>query len=482
MMIHLADGRNLFLDFREKAPLKATATLFQDEAGNVVPGRSTGTWLGVGTPGTVMGLDEALAKYGTMSLRRVIAPAIALARKGYVLAPGDVAIMDHRVADFAKEPNVAATFLNHGRPFVAGERQVQPQLAATLEAIAKGGTQAFYRGAIARKVAAASSAGGGLLTEEDFARYTAVWDTPVTCHYRGYTVVAAPPPSSGGASVCQILQTIEPYPLGKWGYASVEATHVLVEAERHAYADRNTDLGDPAFVHNPVAQLLSPEHAAAIRAAIQPDRATPSSEVRGGAVAPEGVNTTHYSVLDAKGNAVSVTYTINYFFGVGKMAGDTGFFLNNEMDDFTSKPGVPNGFGLVQGSANAVAGGKRPLSSMSPTILLKDGKPYMITGSPGGSTIITTVVQSIVNVVDFGMNVQQAVDAPRFHHQWLPDQVTVEPGYLTTATQSALEKMGYSFRTGSPWGADATILVDGATGAAQGANDRRRPAGLAAGY
>ena len=248
MMIHLAGGKNLFLDFREKAPLKATATLFQDEAGNVVPGRSTGTWLGVGTPGTVMGLDEALAKYGTMSLHRRIAPAIALARQGYVLAPGDVAIMDNRVGDFAKEPNVAAIFLNHGRPFVAGERLVQPQLAATLETIAKGGTQAFYRGAIASKVAAASAAGGGLLTEEDFARYTAVWDTPVTCHYRGYTVVAAPPPSSGGASVCQILQTIEPYPLGKWGYGSVEATHVLVEAERHAYADRNTNLGDPAFV------------------------------------------------------------------------------------------------------------------------------------------------------------------------------------------------------------------------------------------
>jgi gamma-glutamyltranspeptidase/glutathione hydrolase len=430
-----------------------------------------------------MGLDEALAKYGTMSRRRVIAPAIALARQGYVLAPGDVTIMDNRVADFAKEPNVAATFLNHGRPFVAGERLVQPQLAATLETIARGGTDAFYRGAIARKVAAASAAGGGLLTEEDFARYTAVWDTPVTCRYRGYTVVAAPPPSSGGVSVCEILQTIEPYPLAKWGYGSVEATHVLVEAERHAYADRNTNLGDPAFVHNPVERLISPEHVAAIRAAILPDRATPSSEVKGGVVeSQEGVNTTHYSVLDAKGNAVSVTYTINYFFGVGKIAGDTGFFLNNEMDDFTSKPGVPNGFGLVQGSANAVAGGKRPLSSMSPTILLKDGKPFMITGSPGGSTIITTVVQSIVNVVDFGMNVKQAVDAPRFHHQWLPDLVTVEPGYLTPATQSALEKMGYSFRTGSPWGADEAILVDRVTGAVQGAHDRRRSAGLAAGY
>jgi gamma-glutamyltranspeptidase / glutathione hydrolase len=482
MLIHLHDGQNLFLDFREKAPLKADTKLFQDADGNVVPGRSTGSWLGVAVPGTVMGLNEALAKYGTMPLAKVIAPAIDLARKGYVLEPGDVKIMDGRAQGFASEPNVAAIFLNQGRPFVAGERMFQPQLANTLEMIAKGGTRAFYHGAIPEKVAAASTAGGGLLTTEDFARYTVAWDKPVLCQYRGRTVVAAPPPSSGGATVCEILQTIEGYPLANWGYGSIQATHVLVEAERHAYADRNIELGDPAFVKNPVAQLISPERATAIRARIQPDRATPSSEVRPGeAGSPEGTETTHYSVLDAKGNAVSVTYTINYLFGVGKMAGDTGFFLNNEMDDFTSKPGVPNGFGLVQGSANAVAGGKRPLSSMSPTILLQNGEPYMITGSPGGSTIITTVVQGIVNVVDFGMNAQAAVDAPRFHHQWLPDLITVEPGYLTADTQAGLEKMGYKIRAGSFWGANETILVDG-TGTVQGANDRRRPAGLAAGY
>ncbi|HEU4959707.1 MAG TPA: gamma-glutamyltransferase [Sphingomonas sp.] len=483
MVVHLASGKNLFLDFREKAPLRATAKLFQDANGKVVPGRSTGTWLGVGVPGTVMGLNEALAKYGTMPLKKVIAPAIALAEKGYVLAPGDVKILDERTKDFATEPNVAAIFLNHGQPWKAGERLVQTNLARTLKAIADKGTKAFYSGPIATKMVAASQANGGLFTMKDFARYTVQWDAPVTCRYRGYTIVAAPPPSSGGTTMCEILQIVEGYPLGQYGYGSVQATHDVVEAERRAYADRNTDLGDPAFVHNPVQRLISEAHAAKLRASILPDRATPSSEIKGGVSASEGTNTTHYSVVDAKGNAVAVTYTINYLFGVGKMAGDTGFFLNNEMDDFTSKPGVPNSFGLVQGAANSVGPGKRPLSSMSPTIVLgPNGKVFMVTGSPGGSTIITTVLQSIINVIDYGMNMKQAVDAPRFHHQWLPDTVMVEPGYLTAETQAKLEAMGYSFRPISAIGADEAILVDPKTGLLQGANDRRRPAGAAAGY
>jgi gamma-glutamyltranspeptidase/glutathione hydrolase len=277
------------------------------------------------------------------------------------------------------------------------------------------------------------------------------------------------------------LETIEGYPLAQWGYGSPDATHVIVEAERHAFADRNAALGDPAFVHNPVETLISPAHIASIRAAIAPDHATPSSQVKGAAADKEGMHTTHFSVVDAKGNAVAVTYTLNFFFGVGHIAGDTGFFLNDEMDDFTSKPGVPNDFGLVQGSANAVAGGKRPLSSMSPTILLKDGKPFLVTGSPGGSTIITTVVQSIVNIVDFGMNVQQAVDAPRFHHQWQPDLITVEPGYLSPESQARLEQMGYRFRTGATWGADEAILIADPHGPLEGASDRRRSEGAAKG-
>ena len=482
MTVHLADGRNLFLNFREKAPEAATATMFQDPQGAVVRGRSTHTYLAVGVPGTVMGLNAALAKYGTMSLKKVMAPAIALARDGYILEPGDAKILDARSQTFAEEPNVAAIFLNHGQPFKAGDRMRQPELARTLELIARGGTRAFYEGPIARAVVAASRQNGGLLTLKDFADYSVTWERPVTCDYHGYTVISAPPPSSGGTTICEVLQILQPYPLARWGYASVNTTHYLVEAERRAFVDRNADLGDPAFVRNPVAQLLSPAYAAAMRADIKPDAATPTSELKMPPAPGEGTDTTHYSVVDAKGDAVSVTYTINYLFGVGKIAGDTGFFLNNEMDDFTSKPGTPNSFGLVQGVANAVAGGKRPLSSMAPTIVLKGGRLFMVTGSPGGSTIISTTLESMINVIDFGMNMQQAVDAPRVHMQWYPDQVFVEPGYLTPATQAALEKMGYTFKIVPAWGADEAILVNPETHRLEGANDRRRSAGSAAGY
>ncbi len=482
MVIHLAGGKNIFLDFREKAPLKATPTMYQDAQGNVVPGRSTKSFLAIGVPGTVMGLNAALKKYGTMTLQQVMAPAIALAKDGYVLEPGDVKILDTRSKNFAEHPNVAAIFLNHGQPYQAGDRLAQPQLARTLELIAKGGTDAYYKGPIARAVVAASEQNGGLLTMKDFADYTVAWTRPVTCDYRGYEIVSSPPPSSGGTTVCEILQIIKPYPFAKWGYGSVMATHYLAEAERHAFADRNTDLGDPVFVKNPIRNLLSPRHAAAIRAQIKPDAATPSSEVKGSLGPDEGTHTTHYSVVDAKGNAVSVTYTINYLFGLGQIAGDTGFFLNNEMDDFTSKSGVPNSFGLVQGSINDVQPGKRPLSSMTPTIVLRKGKLFMVTGSPGGSTIISTTLESILNVVDFGMNMQQAVDAPRVHQQWLPDLVMVEPGYLTPTTQAALEKMGYTFKVIPAWGADEAILRDPKTHLLEGANDDRRTAGLAAGY
>jgi gamma-glutamyltranspeptidase/glutathione hydrolase len=481
MTVHLANGRDLFLDFRERAPLRATATMFQDKDGNVVKGLSTDTYLGVGTPGTVMGLDTALEKYGTMPLAKVMAPAIALAEHGFVLTQGDVNILDRRVKDFAKSPNVAATFLNHGKPYRAGDRLVQPQLARTLKLIASHGTDAFYKGSIARRIVAASEANGGLFTMRDFADYTVRWDTPVRCDYRGYTIVSAPPPSSGGTTICEILQVLKAYPLRNWGYGSVKATHYLVEAERHAFADRNTDLGDPDFVRNPVSRLISQAHAAAIRARIDPAKATPSSEVKGGIGSTEGTHTTHYSVVDSKGNAVSVTYTLNLLFGIAQMAGDTGFFLNDEMDDFTSKPGVPNSFGLVQGAANAVAPGKRPLSSMSPTIVLRNNRLFMVTGSPGGSTIISTTLESILNVIDFRMNMQQAVAAPRIHHQWLPDQVMVEPGYLNADSRQKLEAMGYHFHEEPAWGADEAILVEPG-GRLEGANDERRPAGLAAGY
>ncbi|MGH7023535.1 MAG: gamma-glutamyltransferase [Caulobacteraceae bacterium] len=482
MTLHLADGRNLFLDFREKAPAAATPTLFQNAAGEVVKGLSTRSYLAVGVPGTVMGLDTALAKYGTMSLKRVMAPAIALARDGYVLEPGDAKILDERADVFAKTPNAAAIFLSRGRPFEAGERLVQTDLAHTLSLIAAGGAAAFYEGPIAQAVVADSRANGGLLTAKDFADYTASWEKPVTCEYHGYTVVSAPPPSSGGTTVCEILEILGPYPLSRWGYGSVKATHYIVEAERRAFVDRNADLGDPAFVRNPVARLLSPAYANAMRADIKPDAATPTAQLKAAPAPAEGADTTHFSVVDGKGNAVSVTYTLNFLFGVGRIAGDTGFFLNNEMDDFTSKPGVPNGFGLVQGVANEVRGGKRPLSSMAPTIVLRNGRLFMVTGSPGGSTIISTTLESILNVVEFGMNIQQAIDAPRVHMQGLPDVVVTETGYLTPKTRAGLAAMGYTFRAFPSFGADEAIEIDPANGQRQGANDHRRPAGLAAGF
>ncbi|HEX8755183.1 MAG TPA: gamma-glutamyltransferase, partial [Steroidobacteraceae bacterium] len=287
---------------------------------------------------------------------------------------------------------------------------------------------------------------------------------------------------SGGTTICEILQILAPYPLGKWGYGSADALHYMVEAERRAFADRNSDLGDPTFVHDPVEELISPQHAAALRASIRADEATPSSQIKGHLATLEGNDTTDYSVVDAHGNAVAVTYTINFLFGSGYIAGDTGFFLNDEMDDFTSKPGVPNAFGLVQGTANRIEPGKRPLSSMSPTIVLHGKQLYMVTGSPGGSTIISTTLESFLNAAEFGMNVQQAVNAPRVHQQWYPDKVFVEPGLMTPAVQRRLEKMGYRFKQVKSWGADEAILVDPKTHLLEGANDRRRPAGLAAGY
>jgi gamma-glutamyltranspeptidase/glutathione hydrolase len=456
--------------------------MFQDAAGNVVPNRSTDSYLGVGVPGTVMGLDTALAKYGTMSLKQVLAPAIKLAREGYVLLPGDVAILNDSVKDFATHPNVAAIFLNRGRPFVAGQRLIQKQLAHTLEQIADGGTDAFYKGPIARAVVEASQANGGILSMQDFADYTVQWEAPIQCKYRGYTILSAPPPSSGGTTLCEILQIIAPYPLAKWGYGSVDAVHYLAEAERRAFADRNTYLGDPAFVHDPIDELLSPAHAQQLRSTILADKATPSSAIKGDLGATEGNHTTHYSVVDRYGNAVAVTYTVNFLFGIRQVAGDTGFFLNDEMDDFTSKPGVANAAGLVQGKVNQVEPGKRPLSSMTPTIVMRDGKPLLVTGSPGDATIISTTLQSILNVVDYGMNVQQAINAPRMHQQWYPQEVWIENGMLSPESREKLEKMGYRFTTIHAMGADEAILIDPRTGALEGANDRRRPAGLAAGY
>ena len=483
MLIRLANGKTAFLNFREKAPLKATPDMYLNQKGQVIPGASTRSYLAVGVPGTVMGLDTALKKYGTMTRAQVMAPAIRLARQGFVLRRGDVRFFNDRLKDFRHQPNVAAIFLHHGKPYQPGQRLVQKQLAHTLELIKDKGPRAFYQGAIAHAVVRASRAHGGILSLKDFHDYNVEWEKPVSCDYRGHRIYSSPPPSSGGTTICEILNVLKGYPMGFLGFHSARSVHYLVEAMRHAYVDRNTRLGDPDFVHNPLKKLLSARYAAHIRSEIAPYRATPSNTLGPKKLLHEGTNTTQYSIVDGQGNAVAVTYTLNRFFGTGKIAGKTGFFLNDEMDDFTSKPGVPNTFGLVQGRKNAIAPGKRPLSSMSPTIALnKQGGLYMVTGSPGGSRIITITLETLLNVIDHHMDIQAAVDAPRIHMQWLPDTVYLEPGALSPDTREKLVSWGYNFTVQQPWGADEAIVVEPGTGLLEGANDDRRPAGKAEGY
>ena len=495
MTIHLADGRNTFINFREKAPLAARADMFLDAQGKVLGDKSLTGYLAVGVPGTVMGLEMAREKFGTLPRATLMAPSIHLAADGFILTRGDVDVLNDATKAFRAQPNVAGIFLKNGNPFAPGDRLRQLDLAATLRAISDGGADVFYHGAIAAAVSAASQAHGGLLTREDFAAYTVTESAPITCPYRGYTVVSAPPPSSGGVTLCEMLQVLEGYPLDKMGFHSSAAVHVMTEAMRHAYRDRNTYLGDPDFVKNPVARLLSARNAESIRAHILRNRATPSATLQGGAASDEHATTTHYSIVDRLGNVASVTYTINDDFGAKVIAGNTGFFLNNEMDDFTAKPGFANYYGLVQGKANAIAPGKRPLSSMTPTIVLKDGKPVLVVGAPGGSRIITTVLEVIVNVIDHGMTLQQAVDAPRIHHQWMPDTIAGEPFALSADTVKALTGMGYKVVALEPWGtgnaAEAIGIAptDAASskalwfvrpGRLYGASDSRAPAGSAA--
>jgi gamma-glutamyltranspeptidase / glutathione hydrolase len=465
MLIRLHDGRERFIDFRERAPLRATATMYLDARGNVVPNASLRGWLAVAVPGTVAGLETARRQFGTMSRERLMAPAIALARDGFVLTDGDELLPD-------------------GRTPPPGTRFSQPQLARTLGLIAKNGPGVFYSGPIARAIVTASRANGGVLSMDDFRRYRVEETSPLHCSFDGYQIIAAPPPSSGGVTLCEILNIIAPYPLARWTWHDAPSIHFVTEAERLAYADRNAYLGDPDFVHDPVAQLLAPQYAATLRAKIQSQRATTSADVHPGlsTAASEGGDTTHYSIVDRQGNAVAVTYTLNDSFGADVEAGDTGFFLNDEMDDFTSKPGVPNLYGLVQGVQNAIAPGKRPLSSMAPTIVTRDGKLRMVTGSPGGSRIITIVLETLLNALVYGMDAQAAVDAPRTHMQWLPDLLQYEPGALSGTTSQQLAQMGYALRQIQSWGSAQAIVVDPKTGALEGGSDRRTPAGSAQGY
>lgn len=492
MTIRFKDGKSTFLDFRERAPLAATKTMYLDKDGKPVKGASLDGYLAVGVPGSVAGLEMAREKYGKLSRQDLMAPAIGYARDGFILNQGDAASFAGSADRLAKDPAAAAIFLKpDGKPYGIGERLVQPDLAASLAAVSEKGPDAFYKGAIADAIVKASGAKGGILAKPDFEQYAVRELKPVTCTYRGYEITSSPPPSSGGVIICEILNVLEGYPLSYLGAGSAETVHVMVEAMRHAYVDRNSALGDPDFVDNPVSKLLDKAYARDIRDKIDPFRAGVSQDLM-----PKGFGeskeTTHYSIIDDDGNAVAVTYTLNGSFGAGVVADGTGILLNNEMDDFTQKPGVPNLYGLVQGEANAIQPKKTPLSSMSPTVVAKDGKPFMVIGSPGGSRIITITLEAIVNVIDHGMNIQEAIDAPRIHHQWLPDKVYVEPFGLSPDTEKLLAGMGYHLDLADQtWGQAAGILVGGKSlaeiekgGGARynGAIDSRAASGEALGY
>jgi gamma-glutamyltranspeptidase / glutathione hydrolase len=480
MTIHLAKGDNIFLNFREKAPLKASKTMYLDAHGKVRSKQSTTGYLSVAVPGTVMGLETARQRYGTLSRQQLMAPAIRLAQQGYLVTTYDAQWFSDYAKDFRKQPSVAAIFLKKGQPYRAGERLIQRDLAHTLQEISDKGTAAFYDGPIALAIIKASQAQGGLLSLADFTHYTVQESKPIQCQYHGYTLISSAPPSSGGVTLCEMLNILDNIHLNRDNYDSLQTTRTIIEVMRYAFIDRNRRLGDPDFVNNPLSTLLSPAYAKKISERIkQAERAQQQSLP---SLVHEKKQTTHYSIVDGKGNAVAVTYTLNGFFGARVIASPTGFFLNNEMDDFAAKAGSANKFGLVQYDANTIAPGKRPLSSMTPTIIMKDGRVFMVVGSPGGPRIITAVLLTILNVIDGGMNIQQAVNKPRFHYQAKPDVISAEPLAFTPESIKKLTGMGYHIKQKAASTSVESILIDPATGLFYGANDNRRPDGAALGY
>ena len=484
MLIHLADRREeIAIDYRETAPQATTRDIFLDDQGEADPRKSRDSGLAVGVPGTAAGLILALEKYGSgrFSSSELIAPAIALARDGISIEDELAESLPRAQPRLVRWPSAARIFLKpDGVALGPGDRLVQTDLADTLAAITREGPRAFYQGRIAERIVASVGAAGGLMTRDDLANYRPMLRAPVRGSYRGYDIVSMPPPSSGGVHLVEMLNILEGYPLGDVDAGSPAVLHLMIEAMKRAYADRAEFMGDPDSVEVPIERLVSKRYAQALRAAIDPNRATPSREVRAGDPVPqEGRNTTHFSVVDRFGNAVANTYTINFNYGLGLVAEGTGILLNNELDDFAAKPGAPNAYGLVGGAANAPGPGKRPLSSMTPTIVFKDGKTFLVTGSPGGSRIITTVLQVIGNIIDRRQNVADAVAVPRIHHQWLPDLVFVERG-AAADTVRALEARGHTVVAGGTWGSANSILAmpDGLSAAA----DPRTRGALAAGH
>ncbi len=479
MLIHLACEGDFFLDFRERAPLAAAKNMYLDAAGTPIANASLIGWRAAGVPGTVMGLETARRRFGRLSRPQDMAPAIKLARDGFVLDAHGAAFIN-AASHLAADPAAAVIFRGPGgRPLVAGDHLAQPDLARVLARISREGTAAFYQGWIPRQIEAAARAQNGLLTARDFAAYRAEWRLPVRCTYRGYDIISSPPPSSGGTAVCETLNILQLHDMHALGFHSAAAVQVFAEAERHAFLDRNYALGDPDFVTNDVARLTSLQYAAAINATIVEGRATASSSLPPGTPPHERYETTQYSVADSAGNGVSVTYTLNGRFGAQVMAPGTGVLMNDEMDDFTTVPGSANMFGLRQGQRNAIAPGKRPLSSMAPTIVTRDGKLLMVVGSPNGSRIISVVLQVLTNWIDYRMSVAQAVNAPRIHEQYLPDVLFAEPGALDPATTQKLDRMGHTIQPIPPFGAAETI--EKSNGQWVGVNDPRSPDGLALG-
>lgn len=481
MVLHLANGESLALDFREIAPAKSTRDMFVT-LGIVDPISSRFTHKASGVPGTVAGLATALEKYGTLSLSEAIAPAIKLAEEGFPVSTRFAADMEDRFIQLkVREATRKVFFKPDGSYYQPGDIFKQPDLAKTLKAIQKNGPDAFYKGKIADLIVKEMEAGDGLISKADLAAYKPVIRKPVTGTYRDHKIISMPPPSSGGIHIVQILNILENFDLTQTGHNSAATIHHMAEAMKYAYADRSKFLGDPDFVQIPQTGLTSKTYADSLSDLINPDQATPSTDIEPGHPLPyESNQTTHYSVIDKQGNAVAVTYTINFSFGSGIVVDGAGFLLNNEMDDFSAKPGVPNAYGLIGGEANAIEPHKRMLSSMSPTIVLKDGKPILVTGSPGGSRIITTTLQIILNVIDHGMNIQEAVNAVRIHHQWLPDELRVEEG-LSPDTINLLENLGHDISVQATMGAAESIFIDPDTGIYYGAADPRRE-GLAIGY
>ena len=482
MLVHLAEqNKTIAIDYRETAPAKAHKDIFLDEQGNAVDKLSREHGLAVGIPGTVMGMELALKQYGTMKMAQVIKPAIKLAKDGILVTSdlsNSLAGLKSRITQW---PSSAEIFYHaDGSNYQVNELLKQPELAQSLSLIAQKGSKGFYQGETAKKIVSAVQNAGGIMSLTDLANYKVIEREPVRGNYRGYEVVSMPPPSSGGIHIIEMLNVLEQFPIDKLGHNTANTLHLMAETMKYAYADRSEYLGDPDFVNVPVKQLTSKEYAKEIASKIAINKTTPSSEIRPGNLAPyESDQTTHFSVIDKWGNAVANTYTLNFSYGSGLVAKGTGILLNNEMDDFSAKPGTPNGYGLIGGDANAVEGNKRPLSSMSPTMVMKDGKPFIVTGSPGGSRIINITLQMIMNVIDHNLNIAEATAAARMHHQWLPDFIWVEHT-LNRDTISLLEAKGHKVKVQESIGSTQSIMMT--EQGLFGASDPRRAGSAAIGY